>query len=467
MMLAKYSVLFGLVAVLFAVGASHALQINPTSITITSNSISYFNITFYNNGISAENITLDTVTPTVTYGYYFNSISAYPHSFLLPPVTSKTILFSFVTNDVYSSTPIQITIPYTENGSSQNFVLNAPITPPSSAAVSVINVSLPSSLYPYQRVNFTVKLLNGIGSIGVKIPFNYTLLSNGGAVYTYTGTLILDSLGLNIFNFSFPINRSITPGMYSLGFSVKYTGAFYSFSSHTDILAFSSEKVSYANNIGVFGGNRSITVTNDGNTPIQSSQLEFPVGGFNSLFVAAVTSGRLANDSMMPSASVLQPGQTVVLTYTVSYLPLYIVVIVVAAAILGFLVFNRKVRFTKEVVEHKSVEGFIDVKLALRLKNISRGVLKGIELSDVLPPNSLKVSIVGQKEGKTVKRSDGIHVDWKEDELAPGDEIIVMYEIKSKVGILGGFSLGPADVKFRYAGKGYSKRSNSLILNIK
>ena len=399
MMPFKYQIVLAVLVLFFTVGTVHALQISPTSITIPSNSISYFNITFYNNGASGENITLHTSIPTVIYGYYFNSINAYPLSFFMPPGSSKIVLFSFVTNNVFFSTPLQINIPYQENGTNQSFVINAPITPKSSELVSISNITAPNSLYPYQSVNFTARILNGVGSTGVSVPYNYTLSSGSTVVYSSKGTITLNTLGLNVFPFTFKINRSTAPGDYNLNFSVKYTGSFSSGSTSMTVKPFASTQVNSVNNIGAFGGNRSITVTNNGNTPMQASQVAFPVGKFNSLFVAAVTSGRIVNGSIIPSTSLLQPGQTVVLSYTISYLPIYIIIIVIIAAIVGFLIFSRKVKFVKEVVEHRAVDGFIDVKLALRLRNISRTVIKSIEISDVLPPNSLKVSITGQKEG--------------------------------------------------------------------
>ena len=39
-------------------------------------------------------------------------------------------------------------------------------------------------------------------------------------------------------------------------------------------------------------------------------------------------------------------------------------------------------------------------------------------------------------------------ISWKEEELNPNDEIIVMYEVKSKIGIVGNFELENASVKF-------------------
>jgi hypothetical protein len=58
-------------------------------------------------------------------------------------------------------------------------------------------------------------------------------------------------------------------------------------------------------------------------------------------------------------------------------------------------------------------------------------------------------------------------ISWKEEELNPNDEIIVMYEVKSKIGIVGNFELDKANVKFDFNGRNYKKNSNSLVLHIK
>ncbi len=79
----------------------------------------------------------------------------------------------------------------------------------------------------------------------------------------------------------------------------------------------------------------------------------------------------------------------------------------------------------------------------------------------------MKVAKAGQKEGKITKHGNKMLISWKEEELNPNDEIIVMYEVKSKIGIVGNFELDKASAKFDLNGKSYKKSSNSLILHIK
>ena len=185
------------------------------------------------------------------------------------------------------------------------------------------------------------------------------------------------------------------------------------------------------------------------------------------LLTSSIGSAVLSNNSIQPSISALPSGEALTIIYSVSYYPIYLILLIVALAIIILLYFNRKVVFKKEVIEHKAVEGFIDIKIALRLKNISRKKIYAVEIEDEIPPNSLKISKAGQKEGRITKHGNSIKISWKEDELNPTDEIIVMYEVKSKIGIVGNFELGKAEVKFDLNGKNYRKSSNSLVLHIK
>ena len=269
---------------LFFVGTSLALQISPTSITIPSNKLSYYNITFYNNQNATLNISINTALAKIDYSYLFYNVGAKPDTFALSPGQSQNVLFSFGTNDVYFSFPIPINFTYTENSVQRSFVINAPI-PPQSASNSI---------------------------------------------YVYS-----------------------------------------------------------------------------------------------------------------------------------------LAIIVIAAAILLVMYFNRKVVVSKEVIERRASGGFIDVKLAIRVKNISKKPLTELTITDSAPQTALKVSMIGPKEGKVERTSHGMRFVWKELELSAGDELILMYEIKSKIGIVGSVNLSPAECTFKYGNKRHSKKSNSLILNIR
>ena len=463
-----------LISLMLFVGNSHALKVSPNSITVQSNAVSYFNFTFYNNQNTTQNISLNVGRASIIYYGYFDSIGASPQNFQLLPNQTKRVLFSFESRNVFFSYPITLQIPYTANGVSQYFNVSAAIIPITKTSIYLYSINSSKSFYPYNAVSFQVNVMNSLGQTGLILPFVYNFSTNGKLVYSGSKNEVINSLGLNEFNFSIPINTfnySLAPGNYNISVYTSYNKNISSLYFPITILRYYNPIISRTSSFGIFGGTASLTIKNNGNVPINRSSLALPISGFNALFLTAKTSSIgsavLSNNSIQPSISALPSGEALTIIYSVSYYPIYLILLIVALAIIILLYFNRKVVFKKEVIEHKAVDGFIDIKIALRLKNISRKKIYAVEIEDEIPPNSLKISKAGQKEGRITKHGNSIKISWKEDELNPTDEIIVMYEVKSKIGIVGNFELGKAEAKFDLNGKNYRKSSNSLVLHIK
>ena len=463
-----------LLSVMFLVGNAHALKVSPNSITVQSNAVSYFNFTFYNNQNTTQNISLNLGRASIIYSGYFYSIGAFPDSFELLPGQAKTVLFSFESKDVFFSYPITMQIPYSDNSASNYFNLSVAIIPITKTSIYLYSINSSKSFYPYNNVYFQVNVMNSLGQTGLILPFVYNLSSNGKLIYSSSKNEVIGNLGLNSFNFTIPISTLsylLPPGKYNISVYTNYNKNSSALYFPINILTYYKPVISKTSSFNIFGGSASITVKNEGNVPVNRSAIALSINSFNSLFLISKSSSNgsavISSGLIQPSISSLMPGQSITLQYSVSYYPIYLIILIIALAFVIFLYFNRKVIFKKEVIEHKAVEGFIDIKIALRLKNISRKKIYGIELEDEIPPNSLKVAKAGQKEGKITKHGSRMLISWKEEELNPNDEIIVMYEVKSKIGIVGNFELEKASVKFDFNGRSYRKSSNSLVLHIK
>ncbi len=463
--------LIPLFAVLLAFQVAYGLQISPTSTSLPSNSVSYLNISFYNNENSTLNISIQSQTVNFEYTGLFSNVGIKPSSFILPPGHVQKVLFSFSTRNVFYSSPIQIQIPYTENGVQSYFTLNTPILPQN--YIYIYSVRSVSSSYPYNPIPINFTLLNSLGQTGITVPVNYSISMNNKQIFSSSSLLTVPNLGLNSFSETAMINNRTPPGNYTITVSTVYNQQRSSQSTSIEILPYTLLSSSQESNIGWLGGSSYLVITNNGNAPANISKYVLSASGFYKLFLTgeSASAGGLipVSSGFISNLSSLAPGESVKLAYTVSFAPIYVIVIVVAILILLFLFLNRKVKITKEVVEHHSSEGFVDIKMAVRVKNvtINKKPITDIVVYDYIPKTALKVSIMGPKEGKIERVGDHLKLIWREQQIAPGDEIILMYEIKSKIGLLGGINLPSAECRFNYNGKIYTVHSNALILNIK
>lgn len=456
---------------LFSISAVSAIPPSgnvPVTLTIPSNAVSLYNITFYNNLSSTVNISINIGQAKIQYGFFFSNMNAKPLTFSLSPDKYEPVLFSFVPTGAVSSLPQSINISYTQNGVLKYFIISATIVPIRNL---IYSVSAPVSIKPTVPLKFNVSLLNQLGQ-DVPVPIVYKLNSSRGQVISSVSTTaVLSNLGLDEFSFSLPVNSSLPPGNYTVSASTNYGGDMSFGSTHVIILSYVSSSTSSTSNINWFGGTSSFTVINNGNVNLSNSNFTFGINSFDSLFLTGESSSfgavQLGSNGLTSSLSALQPGQSLTLSYSISYLPLYVIAAIIIAAIALFLYLNRKLVISKEVVEHKVVGGFVDVKIALKVRNVSKKVINNLNISDFVPPHALKVSTVGPKEGRISKVADGLSVNWRESNLHPNDEVLLMYEIKSKLGIVGSIVLKPAVCTFVVEGKEQSKKSNSLILNIK
>jgi hypothetical protein len=453
-----------------SIGTVNALQPASISLTIPSNANSIFNISFYNNATQTANVTIDVAQMRIEYSAFFSGIGVKPTSFTLAPGQSQYVLFSFnPTQPPYLNSHLIMNVSYTLNGVQKNLIIYAAVVPVQNL-ISKLNA--PASLKPTSPLVFNVTIINALGQDAV-IPIAYTLnASNGAEIAAFSGTAVLTNLGTDEFTFSIPLNETLLPGTYNLSFTTNYGGqSSGSASKLVEILPYTAYTSSSSSDIGIFGGTVTTTITNTGNKNISQGNLTLSISKFNSVFLSSkyssLGSPQISGLVLSTSLAALAPGQTLELSYTVSYLPIYLIVIIIVAAVLVFLYFNRKVIITKEVVEHKVVEGFVDVKLALKVRNVSKKPLKSLTITDFVPPNALKVHAVGPKEARISKVATGLNIIWKEVELQPNDEILLMYEIKSKLGIVGNIYLKPAMCSFAFNNKNYTKKSNSLVLNIK
>lgn len=453
---------------LVSIGAVNALQPSSISLTIPSNSNSLYNISFYNDQLTAANVTFNIGTARIENAGFFSNIGVSPVSFLLGPGQYKYVLFSFVPNGKVSSYPVAINITYTQNGATKSLLINAPIVPIQDL---ISSVSAPATVTPPEALNFSAEVLNVIGQNSVINLFYQVNNSLGQTIASVSSNVILTNLGLDQFSFSVPLNGTSPAGNYSIAVWTNYGGQVSSNHAFSSVQEYKSLSSTSSSNYNIFGGSSSVTITNTGNENVLGSELTLPISGFNSVFLASksVSLGKvqLSNGAVTTDLAALAPGQSITISYTVSYWPLYLIAAIIVIAIVLFLLLNRKVAVSKEVVEYKLANGFVDVKIAVKVKNIARKVLKDLVVVDLVPAHALRVASVGPKEGKITKGIHDMNIVWREVELQPNDEILLMYEIKSKMGIVGNIDLKSSIVSFTYEGKDYRKNSNSLVLHIK
>lgn len=202
---------------------------------------------------------------------------------------------------------------------------------------------------------------------------------------------------------------------------------------------------------------------NDGNEP-ETRHVEVEATLLQSLFTKTEPSAfkiRKEGKNFLAWDLSFEPGETKIVTYTVNYIPLFLIITaIIIGVILYYLlrspVVIRKEAFTTGVTE----EGISEIKVLLHLKNRTDRSFEKAVLIDRIPdivvvskevkPGTLPPTKVYRHE------REGTVVKWKLGTIEKREERIISYKIKSKLAIIGGVRLPPALLKF------YDEKANAL-----
>ena len=219
---------------------------------------------------------------------------------------------------------------------------------------------------------------------------------------------------------------------------------------------------------------QTIKFTNNGNVEKIYTH-EQKVGFFEDLFTSSDPKAyKIKKDDATYLAWDLQlaPEQTQSVTVTTSYVPLFVLILIVILAIIAYYIFRSPITVTKEASILATKEGGIsNLKVILHVKNRSNQVMDNVAIVDRVPNISEieKEPELGSIKPTQILQSakEGTVVKWEIGSLEKLEERIITYRIKSKLTIIGGVNLPSATVKFTdNRGKEQVANSNRLDVSI-
>jgi len=151
-----------------------------------------------------------------------------------------------------------------------------------------------------------------------------------------------------------------------------------------------------------------------------------------------------------------------------NFLPLLIVIILLIAVVITYFILRPSLIIRKESSNIiKSEGGISEMTIILHVKNRSKDKLKEIEITEFIPALvsiGKEVSIGSLKPSKILRheKNKNTVVKWSWDSLDASEERVLSYNIKTKLPILGTFSLPMATASFKSKNKVLTSTSNRL-----
>jgi len=157
-------------------------------------------------------------------------------------------------------------------------------------------------------------------------------------------------------------------------------------------------------------------------------------------------------------------------TITKNFLPLFVVIVLLIAAVIAYHFLKSPLVMRKEgsnIV--KSEGGISEMTIVLHVKNRSKDKLKEIDITEFIPSLvsiEKEVSIGSLQPTKILRheKKKNTIVKWSLDHLDASEERVLSYKIKTKLPILGTFSLPTATASFKSNDKVLTSTSNRLSI---
>jgi len=417
-----------------------------------------YNVSLMNGGSDPVKLSLNILFTGIT--------ELTPNAFTLQPGDSKTVHIALTIKSSQKPGRVLINLfVFDDKGNS----INPPIylqgeilkSPKLFENVKINKIQIePDVLNPQTPFNISFEVYNPVEKIVVPLE----IVSDDGFKYVVQNQTVEEGKStISLYNVSLP--SDMPPGNHT--FTVKLIFA-------KDVVSESSvvsEVSSYAKcvivdskNVTMFGKSYIANVKNigtKGTTCVVSSQIT----GVEKMLLRKATEGYTFEGNKIIWNVPVKANSEVVIKYNVSYVPILLIPFLIIAGIGGAWYLTRKVTIKKELVDYKRYQGFMDLKIQLKIKNLTNTELKDVKIYDSLPAFIKEVRDYGTIPGKVKKKGKSKIVEWELDSIKPKEERVLSYKIRTSLEVLGKIIFKPAKVEYK-DNKGIKREENSNILTI-
>lgn len=336
-------------------------------------------------------------------------------------------------------------------------------------AVSIIDINIePKHVDPKQNAVVTLSLKNrnrlNLSDLTVKISSD---------AMNKEDVITLNPLEQRSLKYVFAIDPYIAPKADELKVTLIWKGAEIEVQKQIyDIIeysTFASEKESKKQFLKTVD---QYTVTNEGNVA-KTENFKVKTHLFYWLFTATSPKAKAVSEDgakYLEWSLTLGPQEKAAVRVVTTYRPFWSIILLIIIAIIAYYVFRSPIAARKRAVVVATEEGGIsELKVIISVRNRSNKIFDDVRVIDRVSniAEVMKEHYMGTLAPSKIlyDAKKGTMLKWELDTLDKNEERIITYKIKSKLSVIGGFSLKSAVVKFRdTAGREFFTRSNSTTI---
>jgi hypothetical protein len=467
----KKAILIGIFLIL-AAGLVSAADFN-VSVTSAKDNIdidesAQFVFTILNNLDQEQNIKV--YSPEVEWSIPEQVVKVYANSESNVKVTLTPT--KYVDPGMYG---IKINLKEEDSGELVEQIVFVNVRPPGEAISAYkpsvsMEVDIPKVIDPTEAVLVTVILEN---QNTLYLPDLVLRVTSDIDAFDIEQDLVLESLGKKAVELSYNLDPLQEPGTYKVNFEV-LKGKEVIESGDPEIIEISTISPDFEEDIQRWDVpllRTKIVATYTSNSNAKDTQVvKFPVNVFTSI----ITSTRPKSETIKEDgqkykaiALELEPGQSrTIYVITDYWIPLVVLVVILLGLFIYFK-YKSPVKIRKGISDVQTKEGGVsELKIMLEVTNTSKKAIKHVSIIDYVPniadlsqefiEGTLKPTKILKHEAK------GTVLKWEIEEIAPGEDRLLSYDVKSKLSIIGNFRLPRAKIIFKRKGKEVHVYSNSM-----
>lgn len=421
-----------------------------------------YNITLRNNGIEPLNLSFNVLT--------ISNVQITPKMFEIQPNEEKIVNLMLTIKPEQHPGKILINfLVFDDAGNS----LEPPIyiqgevleSPQPFAAVKINSVSIePAQIDPREPISVSFQVSNPVKETVATLEITsdipgferyydgYFNLNDGTFTETIDGIML-------------PENTS--PGDHTFTVKIIFSDEITSSNSVvSEVVPYSTCNIEKDESVSLLGKTYSAKIKNIG-TEATTCVVEAPVSKLESKLISSITDGSEFDGTNVIWEIQMGPGMESVVSYHSSYLPILLIPFAFILIIAGFWFITRKVSVTKEIADYKRYHGAMDLKVQVKVKNLSNSELKHVKIYDPLPIFIKEVTDFGTAHGKMIKKGKEKVVFWDLEHLKPKEERIFSYKARTSLEILGEVVFNPTKVEYTLSnGKKKEDSSNALVVDV-
>lgn len=343
---------------------------------------------------------------------------------------------------------------------------------------SVKEVAFPLKIVQTEKLRFSnisISCKNNICSPGEKVKFSVKITNLGKEkrtfkiIFLFQGKkaehdVIVEGRSDKIVSSEFLLDKYQSPGEYKVNFEVMEAGEKI-FEKTSSFMVKKIEKIekSESEKKGIFTRDVTITLKNEGNTEkeytISSNASNEPLTFIWHERGYKGWEGALINGKYLMKVK-LKPGEKAVITYKEVFFLRILIILIIAALLIYFKFFYVwGVKIKKNLIYKPPLKEGDKISVSIEI-SASKSVKK-IVVRDFVPPSFELVKSFETIKPIRKEKEDGIELVWKVRSLKPGEERVLHYKLKTKIGVMGSLALPKASVECEIEGKKAVKKSNT------